>query len=98
MSAFEEIKCRLCSDRVSVPYDTRLNTWLYVDSSHIRTQVTAAQCHTINIKKFWRPVNYTSRTRTPAKHGYGQVERESNGASTGMYKTVWHTSQKMSAI
>ena len=30
MSAFEEIKHCLCSDRVLVLYDTRLNTWLYL--------------------------------------------------------------------
>ena len=69
MSAFKEIKCHLYSDRVLVPYDTRLNTWLYVDSNHTETQVTVAQCHTINGEKFWRPVNHTSRARTLAESG-----------------------------
>ena len=52
MSAFEEIKHHLCSDRVLIPYDTGLNTRLYVYSSHIGTQATVAQCHTINGEKF----------------------------------------------
>ena len=42
MSAFKEIKRCLCSDRVLVPYDTRLNTRLYVGSSHVGTQATVA--------------------------------------------------------
>ena len=91
MSAFKEIKRRLCSDRVLVPYDTRLNTWLYVDSSHIRTQVKVAQCHTINGEKFWRTVNHTLRAWTPAESGYGQVERGSNGILTGMYMNKMYT-------
>ena len=69
MSAFEEIKHRQCSDRVLVPYDKRLNTWLYVDSSHIGTQATVAQCHIINSKKFWRPVNHT-QSIIPREHGH----------------------------
>ena len=61
MAAFKEIKRRLCSDRVLVPYDKSLNKRIYVDSSHIGTQATVAQCHIINGEKFWRPVNHTSR-------------------------------------
>ena len=91
MSAFKEIKGRLCSDRVLVPYDTRLNTQLYVDSSHIGTQATVAQCHIINSEKFWRQVNHTSRAWTPAESGYGQVERESNGILTGMHMNKMYT-------
>ena len=91
MSAFEEIKQRLCSDRVLVPNDTRLKTRLYVDSSHIGTQATVTQCHTINGETFWRPVNHTSRAWTPAESDYGQVERESNGILTGMYMHKLYT-------
>ena len=81
----------LCSDRVLVPYDIRLNTRLYVDSSHIGTQATVAQCHIINGEKFWRPVNRTSRAWTPDESGYGQVERESNGILTGMHMNKMYT-------
>ena len=91
MSAFKEIKRHLCSDRVLVPYDTRLNTRLYVDTSHIGTQATVAQCHIINSEKFWRPVNHTSRAWTSAESGYGQVERESNGILTGMHMNKMYT-------
>ena len=91
MSAFKEIKCCLYSDRVLVPYDTRLNTQLYVYSSHIGTQATIAQCHTISSEKFWRPVNHTSRAWTLAGSGYGQVKRESNGILTGMYENKMYT-------
>ena len=58
ISTFEEIKRRLCSDRVLLLYDTRPNTRLYVDSSHIGTQPTVAQCHTINGQTFWTPFMY----------------------------------------
>ena len=73
------------------PYDTRLNTRLYVDSSHIGTQATAAQCHIINSEKFRRPVNHTSRAWTLADNGCGQVERESNGILTGMQMNKMYT-------
>ena len=91
MPAFKEIKHCLCSDRVLVPYDTRLNTRLYVNSSHIGTQVTVAQCHIINDEKFWGPVNHALRTLTLAESGYSQVERESNGILTGMYMNKMYT-------
>ena len=84
MSAYKD---HLCSDRVLVPYDT----WVYVDSSHIRTQATVAQCYTINSEKFWRPVNHTSRACTPAESGYGQVESESNEILTGMHMNKMYT-------
>ena len=77
--------------RVLIRYDTRLNTWLYVDSSHIGTQATVAQCHTIKNETFWRPVNHTSRAWTPAESGYDQVERESNRILTGMYINKMYT-------
>ena len=76
---------------VLVPYDTRLNTWLYIDPSHIGTRATVAQCHTINGEKFWRPVNHTSRAWTPAESGYVQLEKESNGILTGMYMNKMYT-------
>ena len=44
-SSFEELKRRLCSDRVLAPYDTNKKTRLYVDSSFIGTQATLAQLH-----------------------------------------------------
>ena len=60
MSAF---KRHLCSDRVLVPYDTRLNIRIYIASSHIGTQATVVQCHTINGEKFG------DQSITPSGHG-----------------------------
>ena len=84
-SAFNEIKKRLCSDRVLTPYDTKLKTRLYVDSSPTGTQATVCQQHRVSEEYHWRPVNHTSRAWTPAEARYGQIERESNGILTGMY-------------
>ena len=74
--AFQELKKRLCSDRVVVPYDTGLNTRLYVDSSFAGTQATVAQEHVIDGKLYWRPVNHTSHPWTSAEARYSQIERE----------------------
>ena len=90
-TAFNEIKNRLCSDRVLVPYDTELPIRLHVDSSPIGTQATLTQAHTINGETIWRPVNHTSRPWTPTEAAYGQIERESNGILTGMYMNKMYT-------
>ena len=91
MDSFNEIKERLCSDRVLVPYDTARKTRLYVDSSPIGTQATLAQAHNVDGEVVWRPVNHTSRSWTVAKAGYGQIERESNGILTGMLMNKMYT-------
>ena len=91
VTAFDELKQRLCSERVLAPYDTKLKTRLYVDSSPEGTQATLAQEHKINNDKFWRPVNHTSRAWTPAESRYGQIERESNGILTGMFMQRMYT-------
>ena len=88
---FQELKKRLCSDRVVVPFDTSLDTRLYVDSSYAGTQATVAQEHTIDNKKYWRPVNHTSRPWTKAESDYAQIERESNGILTGMNMNRMYT-------
>ena len=89
--AFKELKNRLCSNKVLVPYDLSKKTRLYVDSSPIGTQATVCQLHTIGGEDHWRPVSHTSRPWTPAEAGYGQVERESNGICTGMYMCKMYT-------
>ena len=89
--AFHDLKNRLCSDEIMVPYDTKLNTRLYVDSSPIGTQATIAQQHINDGETFWRPVNHTSRSWTEAESGYSQIERESNGILTGMYMNRMYT-------
>ena len=89
--SFQEIKLRLCSDDVMVPYDTHKKTRLYVDSSPIGTQATLAQEHIVNGEVTWRPVNYTSRAWTPTEARYGQIERESNGILTGMAMNKLYT-------
>ena len=74
-----------------MPYDTKLETRLYVDSSHLGTQATVAQQHEVDGEKVWRPVNHTSRAWTPAESRYGQIERESNGILTGMSMNRMYT-------
>ena len=41
--AFEELKKRLCSEKILVPYDLTKKTRLYVDSSPVGTQATVCQ-------------------------------------------------------
>ena len=82
---FQQIKDRLCSDDILLPYDTSLETRLYFDSSPIGTQATVAQKHHINNEDVWRPIHHTSRAWTPAEAGYGQIELKSNGILTGMH-------------
>ena len=90
-SAFQELKKRLCSDRVVVPFDTALPTRLYVDSSYAGTQATIAQEHIVNQESCWRPVDHSSRAWTPAESRYSQMERESNGILTGMCMNRMYT-------
>ena len=89
--AFQELKNRLCSDDVLVPYDTTRQTRLYVDSSFIGTQATVAQSYSIDGDEVWRPVNHTSRAWTAPESRYCQIERESNGILTGMYMNKMYT-------
>ena len=86
--AFIELKKRLCSDRVLVPYDLSKKTRLYVDSSPVGTQATVCQLEEGN---HWRPVSHSSRPWTSAEAGYGQIERESLGICTGMYMNKMYT-------
>ena len=90
-TAFAELKERLCSDKVLVPYDLKRQTRLYVDSSPVGTQATVCQLHTIDGNDHWRPVNHTSRSWTGAESRYGQIERESNGILTGMFMNKMYT-------
>ena len=89
--SFDEIKRRLCSNRVLKGYETERDTRLYVDSSPIGTQATVAQNYEYEGEKTWRPVNHTSRAWTVAEAGYGQIERESNGVLTGMMMNKMYT-------
>ena len=89
--SFEEIRNRLCSERVLVPYDTEKETRLYVDSSPVGTQATVTQAEIVDSETLWRPVNHTSRAWTKAEAGYGQIERESNGILTGMMMNKIYT-------
>ena len=90
-TSFKEIKKRLCSNRVLIPYDINKETRLYVDSSPVGTQATVCQQQESNGALHWRPVNHTSRAWTPAEAQYGQIERESNGILTGMYMNKVYT-------
>ena len=90
-TSFKEIKKRLCSNRVLIPYDINKETCLYVDSSPVGTQATVCQQQESNGALHWRPVNHTSRAWTPAEAQYGQIERESNGILTGMYMNKMYT-------
>ena len=84
-NAFHQLKNRLCCEDVLVPYDTKLPTGLYVDSSPVGTQAIVAQGHTSLTGEIPQcPVNHTSRSWTAAEAGYSQIEQESNGILTGM--------------
>jgi hypothetical protein len=74
-----------------VPYDTTLESRLYVDSSEAGTQATVAQKHVVAGRECWRPVNHTSRPWTPAESNYSQIERESNRILTGMHMNRMYT-------
>ena len=87
-TAFKELKKRLCSDKVLMPYDLSRKTRLYVDSSPIGTQATVCQLYDGD---HWRPVNHSSRPWTSTEASYGQIERESNGICTGMYMNKMYT-------
>jgi len=89
--SFQELKKRLCSDRVLVPFDTSLRTRVYVDSSFAGTQATVAQEHVNDGKECWRPVNHTSRPWTSTESDYSQIERESNGILTAMHMNRMYT-------
>ena len=89
--SFDEIKKRLCSERVMTPYDTERKTRMYVDSSPVGTQATIAQLHRSSGEELWKPVNHTSRSWTKAEAAYGQIERESNGILTGMMMNKMYT-------
>ena len=69
--AFSTLKERLCSNDVLVPYDTKLPTRLYVDSSPTGTHAMIAQNHGTMEEQTWRPVNHTSRCWTPTEAQYG---------------------------
>ena len=90
--AFQEIKDRLCSERVLCAYDTERETRFYCDSSPVGTQALVAQRYSSeDDDKIWRPVNHSSRPWTPVEARYGQIERESNGVLTGMLMNKMYT-------
>ena len=89
--AFEELKKRMCSDKVVAPYDITKPTRMYVDSSPIGTEAMIAQPYLIDGNEVWRPVNHSSRAWTPAEANYSQIERESNGILTGMCMNKMYT-------
>ena len=72
------------SDTVMAYYDPKLPTRVYVDESPVGVASTLAQQHSVNNEKVWRPVDYTSRTKTAAEKGYGKVEGESLGLVHGI--------------
>ena len=90
-TAFQKLKDRISSNSVVVPFDTKRETRLYVDSSFAGTQATVAQKYCINNKEYWRPVNHSSRVWTPTEANYSQMERESKGILTGMHMNKMYT-------
>ena len=82
-----------------IPYDTKLPTRLYVDSSPVGTQATVAQGHTSSTGEIlWHPVHHTSRSWTAAEAGYSQIEGESNGTLTGMLMNKMYTLGTMTEV
>ena len=89
--AFRELKSRLCDDSVVVPFDTSLDTRLYVDASPVGTQATVAQILVVDGSEYWRLVNHTSRPWADHEARYSQTERESNAIVTGMNMNKMYT-------
>ena len=82
---FQEIKNRLCGDRVMVPYDPARETRVYSDSGPEGTQATVAQLyHHPEKGETWRPVHHTARAWTTVEKGYSQIEKESLGLYSGI--------------
>ena len=82
---FQEIKVRLCGDRVMVPYDPAKETKVFSDSGPEGTQATVAQHHHHPEKGVtWRPVHHTARAWTTVEKGYSQIEKESLGLYSGI--------------
>ena len=77
---FQQIKARLCGDRVMVPYDPARETRVYTDSGPEGTQATVAQLyHHPEKGETWRPVHPTARAFTTLEKAYSQIEKESLG-------------------
>ena len=82
---FQEIKGRLCGDRVMVSYDPARETRVYSDSGPEGTQATVAQlCHHPKRGETWRPVHHTARAWTTVEKVYSQIEKESLGLYSGI--------------
>ena len=82
---FKEIKRRLCSDRVMVPYDLGRRTRLYTDAGPEGTQATLTQAYEHPREgTVWRPVTHTSHSWTEPESRYSQIEKESNGIYWGV--------------
>ena len=82
---FQEIKVRLCGDRVMVPYDPARKTRVYSDSGPEGTQATVAQLYQHPERgETWRPVHHTARAWTTVEKSYSQIEKESLGLYSGI--------------
>ena len=74
---FVELKKRLSSDRVMVPYEVGRPTRLDSDSSPVGTQATVSQQYSHPEQgNTWRPVNHMARACNKTERGNSQIERE----------------------
>ena len=76
----------LCSDRVLAFWDPERETMVWVDDGPDGLGATLTQNYQVEGMDHpsWRPVNYTSRAKTPAEKNYPKVDGESLGILFGI--------------
>ena len=79
---FEELKKLLVSYKVMLYQYPNLPTRVYIDESPVGLASALVEEHTMVIEdgveiKVWRPMGYTSCTKTEAEKGYGKVDGKS---------------------
>ena len=74
------------SGQVMAHYDLAKETRLYIDEGPAGVAGTVAQKHTVEgmDHPIWRPVNHSSRAKTPAEMNYGKTDGESLGILAGV--------------
>ena len=83
--SFLELKKRLSSDQVMVPYEVGRQTSLDCDSSLVGTQAMVSQLQKHpKLRDTLRLINHRARAWNKSERGYIQIERESNGVCNGV--------------
>ena len=87
--AFEEVKLKLTTAPILVPYDRNKNLVVYADASQYGLGAILAHEVEINKEIIVKPIAFMSRRLTPVEERYGQVEKE--GLALVSAIKHWHT-------